>query len=139
MSATRRFAPDLTYSDWHRPARIDRYVGALAAGRLTMIDLDGVEYCGLCSEPLALLEMKRAGGEQHTTVLVRLARRAGLPAYCVWYWLSEPGADDSIERFLVRQVWPEPGDRAMLPAEFAAWLVHLRDMHEATACERRRN
>ena len=40
---------DLTYSLWHRKLEDE----------ITMIDIDSVEYCPTCFEPLALLESQK--------------------------------------------------------------------------------
>jgi len=124
MSREERFGTrDLTYSSWHRRVEpADR-------NTLTYIDLDAVEYCHRCREPLALLELARDVGQafKPTTVLRALAERAQVPAYLVFY---KPDADGNIIGFRMRQVYPRAGEwQTLSPGEYAAFLVRLRSLH----------
>jgi hypothetical protein len=124
MSREERFGTrDLTYSSWHRRAEpSNRNV-------LTYIDLDAIEYCHRCREPLALLELARDVGQtfKPTTVLKALAERADVPAYLVFYKPDESG---NIIGFRMRQVYPRAGEFISLtPDEYAGFLVHLRSLH----------
>ena len=81
MSMEERYGSrDLTYSAWHRTLDPS----------LHYIDLDAIEYCAQCKEPLALLELAQDVGQgwKATTVLRKLARKARLPAYLV-FWKKE--------------------------------------------------
>ena len=71
---------DLTYSSWHRG--IEPYTQS----NLPYVDLDAVEYCRKCDEPLALVELAQDVGQEFkaTTVMRKLAAKAGLPAYLVF-------------------------------------------------------
>lgn len=114
---------DLTYSRWHRS--LD--------DNLTAVDVDFVEYCSACGEPLALLETTRDDGRNSkpTSVLRALARRANMPAYLLFYSASPAGA---VTCFRLRQVWPQWSALSSLtPGEFRAWLQRLREQH---ACAR---
>ncbi|RLC87699.1 MAG: hypothetical protein DRJ03_05335 [Chloroflexi bacterium] len=119
MSMEERYGTrDLTYSSWHRTLHPS----------LHYIDLDAVEYCARCKEPLALLELAQDVGQtsKTTTVLRKLARRSNLPAYLV-FWKKE---GDSISQFRIRQVWPNWGEeQTMSPEEYEGWLLSLRSGH----------
>jgi len=113
---------DLAYSGWHRLLEDD----------LTYIDIDGCEYCRRCREPLALIETARDVGQDYkaTTVLRRLAVRAGLPAYLVLYRLDGTG----VEGFRVQQLLS--GDvryRSMTTEAFSDLLRSLRRAHHCEA------
>jgi hypothetical protein len=131
VSLCERFGQrDLTYSAWHRPDPIRRYLPEEAAAHLTYIDLDAIEACDDCYEPLALLELARDVGQSHksTAIMARLARRARVPAGLVFY---KPSDDGDIVRFRVRSAWPR-GDREFLmtPAMYARWLQSQRTRHQ---------
>lgn len=120
---------DLTYSRWHRPDSIRRFLPDYDARRLDMIDLDAVEVCHDCRQPLMLLELARDVGQAYkaTTILRELALRADVPAALVYYLVD--GSND-IARFRMRSVEP-PHEREHLvtPAQYARWLQSLRDRH----------
>ena len=110
---------DLTYSLWHRGLEDD----------ITMIDIDSVEYCSTCFEPLALLELARDVGQSHKPHIVtkKPAEKAGLPAYVVFYKVNEKG---EIIQFRVRQVAPTEGEeRIMTPEQYADFLRKLHRKH----------
>jgi len=72
----------------HRRHSTRRFVGIERAQLLSMIDLDAalyVEYDDSSKEPLALIETARDVGQGYkaATVTRNLAKRAGLPCYCV--------------------------------------------------------
>lgn len=135
MSLHERYGQrDLTYSAWHRPASIGRYLPTEEALRLTYVDIDAVEVCDGCYEPLALLELARDVGQAHkpTTIMARLAQRANIPAGLVFYLPAADGSD--IIRFRVRASAPQPGrEHVMAPAAYARWLQSLRRRHECPA------
>lgn len=109
---------DLTYSAWHRTLDDD----------LTYIDLDGVEYCSRCNEPLLLIEAARDVGQQWkaTTVLVALAQRSNIRALLVFYRTDDVG----IVAFRVREVWPQASSLVeMAPKEYADILRQARTRH----------
>lgn len=122
---------DLTYSGWHRPSSIHRYTGYSWAQQLGMIDIDDVEYCRKCNQPLALIETALDTGQAHKTgtVTANLAIAAGIPAYAVLYRKTE---DQDIDQFRLRRLTPQPDPawRTLTPAEYAQCLVTLRTAHK---------
>jgi len=112
---------DLSYSIWHRKT----------CGRhLYCIDIDAVEYCPRCNEPLALIELAVDIGQEHksTVVMANLAKKAGVPAYLVFY---AKDASDSIQSFRVSQEYPRMTDeRQMTPFEYQMFLCSLRYRHK---------
>jgi len=123
---------DLTYSGWHRPASIRRYLGFRVASLLTVIDIDWCEACGYCGEPMALIETQEGNRPPKSApIMRRLAERAGLPAFSVSYVVE----DALIVAFRVRDL--NGGDEQRLaPQEYADWLVSLRG--EYPCCVQRR-
>lgn len=129
---------DRSYSAWHRRNSVRRYVGIDRAQLLSMIDLDGavyVEYDSADREPLALIEVARDVGQEHKPagVVLRLAKRAKLPAYVVLYRLSDARnpADSrwqDIDRFRIRRLHPKPEGRwrELTPSEWATGLLQIR-------------
>lgn len=121
MALRERFGErDLTYSRWHRS--LDP--------RLHFIDIDSVEYCHRCKQPLVLIELAKDIGQRNkaTTVLQRLAAMANLPAYLVFYLAAEDGS--GVVRLRVRQVWPAYGEEVMMtPEEYERWLWGFRLAH----------
>jgi hypothetical protein len=80
---------DLTYSQWHRANRVSRYLSQEDAWLISYVDVDGVEYCRRCNEPVALVETMRGyAGFKPATVARKLADKAGLPAFRVYYKVS---------------------------------------------------
>jgi len=58
----------LEYSRWHRTDSVHRFLGLERAHHLPMIDLDALEYCRLCSQPLLLIETARDVGQRYVAV-----------------------------------------------------------------------
>ena len=130
MSDVERFGVrDLTYSRWHRVDSISRFVGREVAEELTYIDVDVLEYCRVCREPLLLAELARDVGQNHknTTVLVMLAKAANVPAIVVLYRI----AGEDIDRFRVKNLWPRRDSqwKYYRPDEFASRLWLIRERH----------
>ena len=119
MSDHERFGTrDLAYSRWHRTL----------GKELTYIDVDGCEYCYHCREPLALVEtaMDIDQAFKTTTVMRRLAEKAVIPAYLVYYQVR-------ITRFRVQQVVPQFGTiKVISPEEYARKLQEILDSHHCT-------
>lgn len=130
MTLYERFGTrDLTYSAWHRPNKISRYVDMATASKLTYIDLDGIEVCQTCYQPLCLIELAQDIGQafKQTKIMVELAKRADVRAMLVFY--RNDGSGD-IARFRLRQVWPPDNQEYIwTPKQYADWLVHLRTIH----------
>uniref|UniRef100_A0A6M3J283 Uncharacterized protein n=1 Tax=viral metagenome TaxID=1070528 RepID=A0A6M3J283_9ZZZZ len=124
---------DLLYSGWHRPSSISRYVSKLDASLLGMIDLDAIEVCTFCKEPLALIETKSSfARERVMTYTAALGRRARVPVFLVVYTPTPTG--DDIASFLIQrhgstETW------TATPAEYATWLLKLRSDH-SSQCSR---
>lgn len=131
----------LIYSKWHR-----FYLG----DNEPMIDLDGVEYCAQCSQPLVLIETARDVGQSFkgTSVLRKLAEKSGLLALCVLYLPSEwaddngcrcapraivAGCDHGIARVRVQRIYPPAARQweAMTPDEYRDRLRTVRMNHLA--------
>lgn len=135
MSLKERFGQrDLTYSKWHRPKSISRFLDDRYAYNLDFIDLDAIEYCYFCKEPLALGELARDVGQSHkpTTVCCKLANRASLPAYLTFY----TSRNGDIVEFRVQQVAPIFEEYGILtPKQYAELLQSFRESHYPM-CER---
>lgn len=138
MQIERFGSRDLSYSAWHRAASIRRYVGWEHAQLLSMCDADCVlflEYAPGSKEPLCLVETAIDVGQVHkpATAIMRLAKRARIPAYLVLYdrdTKSNP-ADHrmrDVRGFRVRRLWPRPesGWRTVTPHEWARALLRIR-------------
>lgn len=120
----------LVYSGWHRPSSIKRYINITAAAKLSMIDVDACEYCCFCSTPVALIETQESlAPPKSARVLTVLARMAGIPAYSV----SVAVEDEDVVGFRLQQLGVLGAPVTDLaPAEYARWLVRLRDGHRCT-------
>lgn len=110
---------ELIYSAWHREQNT----------HLSMIDLDAIETCKQCKQPLALIELARDVGQLHktTTITRKLAEMANIPAYLVFYKID---IAETITSFRVSQVSPIKGvERIMTPGEYEKFLLELRTPH----------
>lgn len=127
---------DLTYSAWHRPENIRRYLGVSIAAKLLLIDIDWCEACCFCSAPLALIETQISNGPpKEARITARLARMAGIPAFSVSVVLAEDTRE--IAGFRVRQIMPASIEvQERTPSAYANFLWSLRSDHE---CEGTRN
>jgi hypothetical protein len=112
--------PDLRYSDWHR--RLDPSLG--------MIDLDAVEACDRCWQPVALIELAEWGTRRKSvTTLKALGRLSGLPAYTVRYEFPDPPPAPPPTRLSV--VDHATASSVVLgPAEYERFLLDLRAGHD---------
>jgi hypothetical protein len=115
---------DLTYSGWHRTLPDD----------IAMIDIDSLEWCHRCREPLALVETARYTGRgKVASVTARLAAKAGIPAYIVWYLMDE--TERYITGFKVSQIHPRTNaEPSMVTCE--GWESHLRSLRDQHECGR---
>lgn len=129
MSQERRFERgyDIYMDFWHRSAALQRFVGMQRARQTSMIDIDSVEYCWLCYQPLVIIETKRADATVRVgTVTANLARMAGLEAYLVAYQSD----DQDIQWFEVQCWHPKSSANVrMSPAQYAEWLWTFRWSH----------
>jgi hypothetical protein len=123
---------NLAYSRWHRTASLRRFIGERAARACGMIDLDGVEICRRCSEPLALVETCYDVQQfKATTVLRRLAMLANLDAYLIYYVTD---LDGEITGYRIAKVWPER--IGPVPWTVDQWARKLAGLRRAHRCRR---
>ena len=128
---------DFTYHEWHRTASIKRYLPEKEAYDLAMFDVDAVEVCRSCGEPLAIFELTRWLGSdaKATKYLRRVAKMANIPGVLVYYEASaEPNPAspewNDIARFFIKVVSPGFGDLVeQTPGEYANRLLRLRERH----------
>ncbi len=121
MSREERYGQrDMAYSNWHRKQ----------ADNLKMIDLDWIEYCQYCWEPLAVIETTQDVGQpfKQADVTRNMARRADIRGLLVFYkW------DDAAQEMVslrVTGLWPKRlAERTMTPGEYLAGLQQLRSRH----------
>lgn len=139
MSQEERFnTRDRTYSAWHRRFSTGRFIGIERAQNLAMIDLDAslyVEYDDHTKEPLALIETAVDVGQTYktATVTMKLAKKAGIPAFVLLYRIStslnpaDPLFHD-VDSFRVKMLFPVYMNawKELSPAEWASALVHIR-------------
>lgn len=130
-------ARDLTFGIWRRVRSLARFVGLERASLAAAIDIDAMVFLDINGDkqPLALFELARDVGQHHktTTAIAALARRAGVPAYCVLYRQAsvanpcDPRALD-IASFRVRRIHPRPESewRTLPPAAFAEAIIQIR-------------
>jgi hypothetical protein len=118
---------DMYMDFWHRKDSLQRFIGIERARQTSMIDLDSVEYCWLCYQPLVLIELKRDNeGSRIGLVTARLAKMAGIEGWLVVY--AQDG--DDIKWFETQRWHPESATATRLtPAEYAEWLWSFRDRH----------
>ena len=133
--------PSILYSEWHRMKNIVRFMGGLrtpgaldTARSLMMVDLDTVETCPLCSQPMALMEYHRPSSRRpempkYAAVTRAVGLRAGLPTYSVMNMPTPDGTD--ITAFHVRTLGPRSPEEyvRMTPEEFAVFLLGFRETH----------
>lgn len=120
------------YSTWHR-----QFLG------LAMIDIDAVEMCKACKDPIAFIETAIDVGQnifsKNASVTTRIAFLCGIPGYTLLYRLSED--DRSIIGFRAIQLAPfrSSAEEVMEPE---GWERHLRSLHakhERSNCLKRPN
>lgn len=122
----------LTYSGWHRPSSLSRYMPLATAKTLAAIDLDFVELCPECWQPLALIETAcdtASTQRKATRVTEIIASLIGVPAYLVLY--TPTPDDEDIAAFRIRRIsgWPPPKLYDIEPKQWARFLVTLRETH----------
>jgi len=95
MSRWERYGTrDITFSGWHRT--LPDYC--------TAIDIDFLEYCQKCRNPLALIEIAQDVGQSHkpTRIMEELAKKADIEAYLILYKKAESGIGDC----RIARIWP---------------------------------
>ena len=128
MSMHERYGKrSLVYSRWHRTE---------CSGlpfECSCIDLDMLEFCKLCRQPLMLCETAIYVGQTYkpTTVLEALAKICQVPAFLIF--VANKSATyfddvDKLDRFIIRKVWPDPTDFATLTLQ--QWTDRIKKCHE---------
>ncbi len=114
----RAFVRDMSYSHWHR-----QWQG------LAYIDIDSVEICKVCKEPIALIELARDVNQdifrKNAMVTTFIAKKLGINCYVLLYSITEDGI---ITRFRAIQTAPVRSDiQEVLTPE--GWVKHLHRLH----------
>jgi hypothetical protein len=125
---------DLSYNHWHRE---------LIREGFGMIDIDSVQMCTFCQEPLALIETAADVGQSLSSKkafgTAKLARRANLPAYVILY---KPNTDNtSIVGVKILQIVPERKYFSIgtTPEEWRMFLLQMHLDHEQYCVALQRN
>ena len=102
------------YNDWHR-----QYKG------LAGIDIDFIEVCPLCYEPLAVKETcyDKQQVFKATTVTKRVAKALRVPGFLVFY---KPMGDDM--RFRIKRITEPVSEIYNMTSD--EWLAYLYDLHK---------
>jgi hypothetical protein len=107
------------FSEYHR--KFDGLAG---------LDLDFIEICKKCQEPLAMFETAVDKGQTYktTTVTEKIARACKVPSFLVFY---TPGlAHDEVTQFRIKKLTPVESElRVMNPPEFIKMLKILQERH----------
>jgi len=114
----RLYGDDLTFREWHRFPTLPAYC--------SMIDIDIVEYCKDCRQPLALIETAIDVGQlfKPTTVTKNLAVLAGIPAYLILYKIAVK--NQSIGDCRVKKIYPpESNFRLLEPEEVKELIIQI--------------
>lgn len=129
---------DLTYSTWHRYA--------VHSPKATWIDVDAVEYCCFCREPLIVFELSRdIGRRKDVSLMPLLATRLKLSGGVVLYTPSgtecacgkdfvDDDCDHGISKFRVEWMVPTHYEVEYTAEHFAEGLLLLHERHK---CPRR--
>lgn len=115
----------IAYSAWHRSGPAD----------ISFIDIDWIEYCKECYEPLLLCELAQGLNNDKKPFYAtrRLALRAGIPAAVVLYEIEDGSREGRITQFKVRTVARDVSDwKHLSPSEWATFLKQLHREHECT-------
>ncbi|MHA2265962.1 MAG: hypothetical protein ACXAEN_26510 [Candidatus Thorarchaeota archaeon] len=95
-----------------------------------MTDLDCVEYCYRCKEPIALIEIAQDVGQEKkwTTPMLKLAARANLPAYLIFYTGNhQTDKDAQILSVRLQQIYPlKYNEIALTGDQYHLFLILLR-------------
>ena len=102
------------YNDWHR-----QYKG------LAGIDIDFIEVCPLCYEPLAVKETcyDKQQVFKATTVTKRVAKALRVPGFLVFY---KPMGNDM--RFRIKRITEPVSEIYDMTSD--QWLAYLYDLHK---------
>ena len=102
------------YSDWHR-----KYDG------IAYIDVDSVECCINCYEPLAIIETCYDKGQtwKATTLSKIIASRLNIPCFLVFY----KELDQTSLTFRIKRIRSSQTEFQLMNED--EWVVILRDLH----------
>jgi hypothetical protein len=117
MRFAKHFDKDL-YSKWHR-----KYDG------IAMIDVDSIEVCPKCYEPLAILETCYEKGQQYkaTTLVSTLANRLQIPSFLVFYKDIGQGS----LAFRIKRLWLSNAKyEVMTEDEWVNILYEIQEEHK---------
>ena len=116
---------DLTFSQWHRSL----------PDFCTAIDLDFLEYCQQCREPLALIEIAQGHFSipKPTTVLRMLAVKANIRAYLVMYELNKQAPHGLSTTMRLQRIFPDKSDIRTMDVEAVGKLIAR--LHTAHRCQ----
>ena len=112
-----------SYNDWHR-----KYDG------IAMIDIDSIECCPKCYEPLAVLETCYDKGQKYkaTTLANIVASRLNIPLFLVFYKkLTQTSLTFRIKRITTSQTEFE----VMNENQWLSILLDLQENHKKTCNE----
>jgi len=103
------------YNDWHR-----KYEG------IAMIDVDSVECCQYCYEPLAIIETCYDKGQQFkaTTLSKIIAERLNIPCWLVFYKELTP----SSLTFRIKRIRSSKTEFQLMNED--QWVHILRSLHD---------
>jgi len=103
------------YNDWHR-----KYEG------IAMIDVDSVECCQYCFEPLAIIETCYDKGQKFkaTTLSKIIAERLNIPCFLVFYKESTPGS----LTFRIKRIRASKTEFKLMNED--QWVSILRSLHD---------
>ena len=116
MRFAKHFDKDL-YSKWHR-----KYDG------IAMIDVDSIEVCPKCYEPLAILETCYDKGQKYkaTTLVSTLASRLQIPSFLVFYKNIGQGS----LAFRIKRLWLSNAEyEVMTEDEWVNILYEIQEEH----------
>ncbi len=110
------------YSDWHR-----KYDG------IAYIDVDSVECCMYCYEPLAIIETCYDKGQEWkaTTLSKIIAERLNIPCFLVFYKELTPTS----LTFRIKRIKGSKTEFRLMSAD--QWVIILRSLqeHHKTKCK----
>ena len=103
------------YNDWHR-----KYDG------IAMIDVDSVECCQYCFEPLAIIETCYDKDQKYkaTTLSKIIAERLNIPCFLVFYKESTPGS----LTFRIKRIRASKTEFKLMNED--QWVSILRSLHD---------
>ena len=103
------------YNDWHR-----KYEG------IAMIDIDSVECCQYCYEPLAIIETCYDKDQKYkaTNLSKIIAERLNIPCFLVFYKESTPGS----LTFRIKRIKGSKTEFQLMNED--QWVIILRSLHD---------